>query len=619
MRRNTNDDAIQEIMGGQISRRQFMKRAAVLGVGVSAVSGLLAACADDVEDDDEEETTDVDDTEDTDDAEDTDSDEAEGDAAEDDEETDESGDDEDPDEAEEEEDDEGSEGEPREGGEVRYHYGTPPRTLNPLFSTSNREHSFQAMMFGGLVKINNEVEAFPDLAEEIEISDDAIEYTFTLHENITFTDGEQLTTDDVRFTYERAINPATGSVRRGDLLGIAGAEAFGEGESDSVEGISTPDDLTVTFTLTEPNSVFLLNISGTAALGILPMHVLQDVAPEDMADHEFSFEPTVSAGPFKFVQYQTDQFIEWERHEDYFGNRPYIDRIFALVLDPNVAIAQLETGDLDIVPDLEFAEIERVEGMEHVTVHSTQSANLANINVNLNREYLADKRVRQAMAYAIDNQGILDSVIQGNGAVVHQPFVAPQWAMDIDVPAYDYDPDRARELLEEAGWDSDQVVELWHREGWTEWWLTTLTFIQDFFADVGIQLEVVAGDTAIMNEISLQDDDFDLMPFSGSSGDPDRFATGLTCENIPPGGTNRSRYCNERVDELFEQGRAITDPDERAEIYTELAQILNDELPSLYLFRVDNVSAYANRVQGVAPPAYRDNTLWNASEWYIIE
>lgn len=605
-------DTLGQIMSGQVSRRQLLKRAAALGVGVPAISGLLAACADeeDLAEDEDEDDADADSDDDTEMDAESDDDEADADTESDD-------DEEEPDD--ESDDDDVAEDEPQEGGEVRYHYGVAPRTLNPLFSTSNREHSFQAMMFGGLVKINNEVEAIPDLAEEIEVSDDATEFTFTLYDNILFTDGEQLTSDDVRFTYELAINPETGSVRAGDLLGIAGAEEFSEGEADSVEGISTPDELTVGFTLANPNAVFLLNISGTAALGILPMHVLEDVAPEDLADHDFSFEPTVSAGPYKFVRYETDQFIEWERHEEYFGDRPYVDRIFALVLDPNVAIAQLETGDLDIIPDLEFAEIERVEGMDHVTVHSTQSANLANVNVNLNREYLADKRVRQAMAYAIDNDGILESVIQGNGEVVHQPFVAPQWAMDIDVPAYDYDPDRAMELLEEAGWDSEQAVELWHREGWTEWWLTTLTFIQDFFADVGIQLDITAGDTAIMNEISLQDDDFDLMPFSGSSGDPDRHSNGLTSDNLPPDGTNRSRYSNERVDELFQMGRSTTDPDERAEVYTELAQILNDELPSLYLFRVDNVSAYANRVGGVAPPAYRDNTLWNASEWYIVE
>lgn len=600
-------EVLLRVSNESLSRRSLLRRVGALSLTVAGVSSLLAACGGDDDDDDDQDADSTEVAEPTADAGDADpTATTAGDATSEPEPTS--------------DDDEGSDDEGAEGGEVRFHYGSAPRTLNSLFSTSNREHAFEAMMYGALAKIDDGFEAQLDLASNLEVSDDATVYTFTLHDGITFTDGEQLTSDDVRFTFERALNPATGSVWRGRFLGIAGAEAYSGDDAEGVEGINAPDDLTIEFTLAEPNAVFLLTICGTAGFGILPEHVLAEVAPDELADHEFSRAPTVTAGPYKFARYETDQFLEWERNDDYFGPRPAVDRIFGLILEPSIAVAQIETGELDIMPELEHEAIERIEALDHVTVHSVPSAIMSNLTINVTRPYLQDKRVRQAMMYAIDHEGIMNAAIQGQGRVQYHPFIAPESMQEVDgLTEYTYDPDRARELLEEAGWDNSQTVEILHGSNINVWWITTMTIIQQQFADVGIQAELVPVDSAEYNVRTIDSDDFDLTPLGGATGDPDAFSAQLATGSIPPSGVNRGRYSNEQVDELFAQGRATNDIEERQEIYSEMARILNDEVPQIFLFSPNNLSAYSNRLSGYSAPAFRDNTLWDAPQWSIEE
>lgn len=506
------------------------------------------------------------------------------------------------------------------GGEVRWHYGSAPRTFNPLFSTSNREHAFEALMYGAIAKIGDGFEPMLDLAETIEVSPDATVYTFTLHDNIMFTDGEQLTSEDVRFTFERAINRSTASVWRGRLLSIQGAADFDAAVSDSLSGISTPDDLTIEFTLEAPDAVFFLSICGTGGFGILPQHILGDVAPEELAQHEFSRAPTVTAGAFKFGRYEVDQFMVFERNDDYYGTPANLDRIIGVIVTSSVAQAQLQTGELDIVPFIEFDEVERTRALPNVEINSVRSATVSKLVFNLNREYFQNKLVRQGMAYAIDAQGILDAALLGEGFVIHAPFSAPEWTDQITgMTEYNYDPDRARELLAEGGWDSNQAIEFIFAADTNPWWITTLTIIQQMWADVGVTVGLAPIDFAELNVRSLENDNFDFRVLGGSVGDPDQATATLATSGIPPGGTNYARYSNPRVDELFVMGRASGNIDERIAIYTELAQIISEDVPEIYLFAPNNISAYASRVRGASAPAFRDNTVWDAASWYIEE
>ncbi len=159
----------------------------------------------------------------------------------------------------------------------------------------------ERLLFGALVKINDKLELVPDLAESWEASTDAKTYTFHLHENITFSDGTPLTAEDVLFTFERAIDKRTGSYWFGRFLGIDGAAAYADQQAETVTGLEVLDEHTFRITLANPNSAFLTTLADFSGLGILPKHVLQDVAPDQLRAHSFSLAPTVGAGAYTFV------------------------------------------------------------------------------------------------------------------------------------------------------------------------------------------------------------------------------------------------------------------------------------------------------------------------------
>ncbi len=597
--KNPLHGVLQQLSEEQISRRSLIQRAGMFAFAATTITTLLAACETD-DDDEEVAAEEPDDDEEVVDEPDPDDDEP---------------DDEDPDI----EDTDDTDDEPVEvmdGGEVTVLWRTPV-TLNPLFSHTGIEQQVHRSLYGAIMKVNDQLESEPDLAESFDVNPDATQYTFHLYDNIMFTDGEQLTSDDVRFTFERALTPETGSVWRGRLTNIVGAEDY-EGDGD-LEGIVTPDDATVEINLENPEAGFLNNLAAFAGFCIVPKHIWEDIAPADMQEHSMSMEPTVGAGPFRLVQYQTDQFLEMEPNPDYYRDPPRLDRIFMRILEPSVGVAQLETGELDIM-QLPYTEIERTEEMDHVSVVSIPSPALNFMSINIGRnERFQDKRIRQAMWYALDREGTMNAATLGNGTIQHTPIFGPEWMGEPEgLNPYDYDPDLARELLEEAGWDFDEPMEAMYRTSDTEDRVTIITICQQQWTEVGMQTEVTllerseAGDRAT-------EGDYDIWQVGGgmNGAEPSISAVYFTSWNVPPHGANWGHYFNDRVDELYQMGQATSDLDERREIYSEIAHIWNDELPWIINHSPNTVYGISNRVQGFIPSSYVDNILWNAEDWYV--
>ena len=505
------------------------------------------------------------------------------------------------------------------GGQVSVLWRTP-NSLNPLFSTAGSEQQIERLMFGALVKMNDVLEPVPDMSASIEVSDDASVYTFALHENVMFSDGEPLTAEDVIFTFERAIDERTGSYWLGRLNGIAGALDYSTQAADTVTGLAMPDDRTVEITLEAPDAAFLVNLCNFSGFGILPKHVLEEVTPDQMQEHPFSLAPTVTAGAFKFVSYETDQFLEVERHDGYWGDPPPLDRIFLRILTADVGLAQLETGELDLMT-LPIAEIERTSGFPNAIVQTVPSPSMSFFAPNMEREFFQDKRVRQAMMYAIDRVGIVEAVLMGEGHVTNSPIFGPEWMGTPEgLNEYEYNPDMARQLLEEAGWDFDQTVELiivpGNREADTH-----AEIIQEQLREVGFQMEILQVDVAEMQRRSIQSLDFDIRNTGGGvfRADPGVSGTYMTTDTWTPNGGNYGHYSNPEIDELYPQGQATGDLEERKRIYTQIAQILNEECPWIWLYSPNSVYGVSRRLQGYLPPSYIDNKFWNAEEWSVSE
>ncbi|MCC6705119.1 MAG: twin-arginine translocation signal domain-containing protein [Thermomicrobiales bacterium] len=501
------------------------------------------------------------------------------------------------------------------GGEVKMLIRQPV-TLNPFFSTSGNEQQIERLVFGSLVKSSDQLQPTPDLAETIDAAPDGLTYTFTLHEGLVFNDGEPLTSADVVFTFQKAVLPTIGSVWQGRLQAITGAKDFAGGSADAVSGLETPDERTVVINLEAPDSTFLLTLSDYSGLAILPEHALADTPDDQWANITFLQPPFVSGGAYNLVTAAQDQYIELVRSETYTVRTPNLDRILLPVRTPDVALGEMQTGDLDIMP-LPVDEIETVERMEGVSVVSVQSPMMTHIVINNLSPYLADKRIRQAMMYAIDRASILANILGGQGEITNSPIFGPDWmGIPEGLNEYPYDPDKAKALLAEMGWDPNQTI--------VALAVPPVESVSEIMAqqinDVGIKFELLQTDIAeLIARITGPDPDFDAFMNGGDTyrADPNISALFYDSSQITPTGSNYSSYSNPALDELYVQGRSTNDLEERKRIYTEAAKMLNEDVPNIFLWSPNSFFAVNDRVQGFMGPGYVDNRLWNADEWSV--
>jgi ABC-type transport system substrate-binding protein len=502
------------------------------------------------------------------------------------------------------------------GGQLSVHW-TKPVTFNTLYSTAGSEQGVERLMFGALVRVNDKLEAIPDLAEKIDVSPDARVYTFTLKKGITFSDGKPLTSQDVKFTYERAVDKRAATYWRGRLLDIQGATEYGDQQAETISGLETPDDHTVKMTLRKPDSTWLLTIGDFSGLSILPAHILKDVAPDQLQKHPFSLNPNVSAGAFQFVKYETDQYLEIKRNDAYTGGpKAKLDRIFFKLLAADAALAQMERGELDlmIVPT---SEMDRMKKNPNVSVVSVPSPSVDFLAVNLRQPYLQDKRLRQAMQYAIDREAVVKAIYQGEAQVVNQTIIGPDWMGMPDLNMYKYDPDKAKQLLKEANWDSSRSLQVLYVPG-TKERDAYMPIVQQQLKEVGITMEIIPAEAAEATR-RRNAGEFDMQQIGGGifRQDPNVSGKYMETANFVPVGGNYGHYSNPKLDELFSAGRGTTDQAQRKKIYTEAATIMNDELPWVYLWSPNSIFAVNKRLVGFKAPSYATHNMWNADEWTV--
>ncbi len=507
---------------------------------------------------------------------------------------------------------------------------TKPATLHPLFSTAGIEQGVERQMFGALVRINDKLEPIPDLAEKIDVSPDAKVYTFTLKKGLTFSDGKPLTSADVLFTIQRAVDKRTGSYWRGRLLALDGAADYGDQKADTIKGLEAPDDFTIKMTLTVPDSTWLITLGDFAGLSILPKHILESTPPDQMAKTPFAFAPTPSGGAFVFADWKADQYLQVKRNETYAGGpKAKLDTIYyKAISQQDVGLAQLDKGEVDLMAAVPVSEVDRLRKSANLTVTSTPSPSVTFLAFNFGRDNaLKDKRVRQAMMYAIDRAGIVKSVLNGEGTVVNSTIIGPDWmGIPEGLNQYAFDPNKAKQLLKDANFSSSAKFSLIYIPGTkvTDAWLP---IAQQQFKDVGINVDLVQLDGAeytkrvVTGATPTTTGDFDIAEVDGGvfRADPNVSAKYFETSSFVPAGGNYGHYTNPQVDDLLKQGRATPDKTQRKQIYTNLAKILNEECPWVFLWSPNSLTAYNKRLVGFKPPSYANHYMWNAEEWSVTK
>lgn len=510
----------------------------------------------------------------------------------------------------------------QEGGTFRSSLRTGCIEQGTLHTTC--AHRLDETVLQGLVHIKWTGDAVqPMLAESWETPDGGKTWIFDLRDGVAWHDGEPFTAEDVVFSLNLYANPKVASPWASKLNAVEGYAAFQDGSADALSGVTAPDDDTVQIVLdsAKPAWVDLQLI----AISIVPKHILGEVAPEEIRGHPF-WVNRVGTGPFIWKDYRSDQFVEVVKNPDYFLGAPKLDRIvYQIYADIPSLVTALELQEVDAMSyeggGIPISELPRLMALDHLTVLPDFSAGLPTyIQFNHNDPRFADVRVRQAVLYAIDRQAIIDTIKSGTGELSNTIF--PQaWARADDLEPYAFDPEKARALLQEAGWDASQTVDFIYYYS-DQMNVDSVTAIQSFLADVGINIVPRLLDPAAINQV-YADGTFQMGLFANGMGlDPSLGANIVTCNAQPLA----LGYCNADVDRLFDEGLQSADRAVRAEAYKEISRIVNRELPKAWLWNEVRPLAFNNRVVGLAqhfleqPLVIFNHAVYNEVEdWYVEE
>ncbi len=477
---------------------------------------------------------------------------------------------------------------------------SPEGMFNPLFSETTYDAQVNDMVFEPLNKIDPQGNPIPALAMDWERDD--LTYTFYLDERAKFHDGEPVTAHDVEFTFKTFMHPDYDGVRASNFMEIDGAEEFRAGETDEVPGIRVIDDHTIEIELRSLYAPFLVQ---TTIFGIVPEHILGEYEVSELRGAEFNQNP-IGSGPFKFDEYSDDEFTRMSYFEDFRTGRPYLDEIVIRYVDDQALVMMIERGEVDYAnpPGENF---DRFTEMDNITIHQSTRDGFGYIGINVEADTpVADQAVRQAMAHGINRQGFIDVVMNGLGIVSNSPISQASWAYTDDLNPYEYDPDRAQEILEEDGWEmnNDGVYE---RDGeLLEFTMTASSgseFIDQLMALAQDNLNEIGFDVSIerleFNTMTDQIDDGELSTwFMGWSfgADPDPYSVWHS-----EGDWNRTNWSNERADELIENARQTLDQVERREYYIEFQQIWNEDMPYIPMYADIYLHTMNDRVRGYLP------------------
>lgn len=487
-----------------------------------------------------------------------------------------------------------------------------PVQFNPLAPGQGAEQLTMSLVYDGLFNVGPDFEPVPRIAESWEVSDDATTYTFHLRDGLQWSDGEPITADDVVFTYNLFADPAVASANAAPFSGVVGFEEFQEGSADSLEGLVAQDDQTVTITLTNPTPGYLAQFG--IGYGILPEHVLGEVEPSAVMEHEFFQLPTVSSGPYTMREFNLDESVVLDANPNYWSEVG-IDTLYLQMLTSDVATAQLATGETDLV-QIAPQDLETVEGLDGVTVSAAPSPGFFRVLVNFTR--FEDERIRQAFLHAIDREGIIDGIVAGHGEVLDSTIMTP-WALPDDLKSYEYNPDLATELLEDAGFDFSQELRVSYIPGTADRDAAIGVVIENLKA---IGINAVANQIESANQLEMiENAEYDLMASGGGfyTPDPTVSANALLCDRVYPAGGNTSLFCDEELDQLLNEGAVTAGAEEREAIYQDAVRLENQLVPYLWLYVPETLWATSERIQGFEPHGEFANGFWNAADWTVTD
>lgn len=487
----------------------------------------------------------------------------------------------------------------------------------------------------------------PILGESLDISEDGLVYTLHLREGVTWQDGEPFTAADVVYTYELRLNPnlrPLNEARQGRT--IKGLMAYHEGTAETIEGFEIIDDHTLQVTLESPDAGLARLFFGDGT-EIVPKHIIETLDQEQVlaGTADYWYTAPIGTGPYKFVKYETDQFIEYARNENYWGGAVGPERLFLKIATPEVAVVQLQRGEIDFVNPLQLTEVTRLQeeaGIEILVAENNAQWYGLEANYFAEDGIWSNPKAKQAFLYSIDRQAYVDSILQGFGKVRHSFYDGTPYACPT-LTTYDYNPEKAKELWAEIGIDPATItIDLM---GWPgiKARLDFLPIAQQYLTAQGFTVNVDVIDPSLIPEYTQgkgqrgTEWDFNVLLF-GAGADPGTilpFIAEDSTSNVSyrswpeqPDATsgvkpNAEYYTNPALPDLIAQAEVETDPQKRIEIYQQIDCIWNADLPAFMIASPSFVVAKSVRMQGVD---WQSNAglggwtkMYKPGDWWVWE
>lgn len=453
-----------------------------------------------------------------------------------------------------------------EGGTLITSISADPTSFNPDWKADDNLWPIAQNIYNRLIKLNNNDEMIPDLAKDYEFSEDGLTLTFNLHEGVKWHDGEDFSADDVVWTYTTMMEEAW---FKSDVL-------------QGVESIEAPDDKTVVFNLEYPN-VAIISKLGWYGTFILPKHLYEGT---DLDTNPANQNP-VGTGPFKFESFESGVAVTLVRNEDFFGPTAKLEKvIFSIIPDQNTAYQSFINGEIDYLgTGVPTANIDDLDDNEDYRLYPELWQNRSYLTFNFEDERFQDVRVRQAIAMAMDQEGMQERA-GGGGSLPAKTMISPLQTEFVDesITMPERDLEGAKALLEEAGYEADA------NGVYMNLTLDTFSSFEDLAAvvqanlrEAGIEVTLNVMEYAAWSDKVKDAMNFELTMLAGYQG-PD--VSGVNARVRTDGSSNIGKYSNPELDALLDQGIQVSDVEERREIYVQVQQIMKDDMPIVLL--IDN-------------------------------
>ncbi|EGB13371.1 extracellular solute-binding protein family 5 [Pseudodesulfovibrio mercurii] len=498
--------------------------------------------------------------------------------------------------------------EPESGGTLVQPTIGEPSNLIPILATDGSSHEIAGQIYVGLLKYDKDINLVPYAAESYEVLDNGRLLRFKLREDIYWTDGVQLTADDVEFTYRLTIDPKTPTAYAGNFKLVKEFRKTGR--------------FSFEVTYDRPFAKALVSW----ATDILPKHLLEG---EDLLNTRYSRAP-VGAGPYMLTEWTAGSQLVLTANPNFFEGKPYIDRIvYRMIPDMGTQFLELKAGNLDMMglDPLQYLYQTSGPGWDgSFQKFEFLASGYTFLGFNFKHPFFQDVRVRQAVDYAIDRRELVKGVLYGLGAAANGPYKPGTWQYDMNVKPRPYDPAKARELLAEAGWtDSDGdgwldkdgkrfAISIITNQGNTQR-IKTGVILQQRLRDVGIQVSLRTVEWAAFIKEFVDKGRFDAIILGWNIlQDPDIYDVWHSSQAVD-GGLNFTRYVNPELDELLERGRHLVGQAARKPLYDRVQEILHDDAPYCFLYVPMALPIVQARIQNIkAAPA---GISYNSEKWWI--